>query len=71
RIADKRVLRLIRKWVNAGVIEDGAWTTSDQGASQGSLCAAAHNDPYEQYWFMDSVQTLSLVETVAVLEHCA
>ncbi len=25
RIADKRVLRLIRKWLNAGVIEDGNW----------------------------------------------
>jgi group II intron reverse transcriptase/maturase len=36
RIADKRVLRLIRKWVNAGVIEDGAWTASDGGAPQGA-----------------------------------
>ena len=36
RIADRRVLRLIRKWVNAGVIEDGAWTASDGGAPQGA-----------------------------------
>lgn len=36
RIADKRLLRLIRKWVNAGVIENGAWTASDGGASQGA-----------------------------------
>ncbi len=28
RIADRRVLRLIQKWLAAGVIEDGAWTAS-------------------------------------------
>jgi group II intron reverse transcriptase/maturase len=36
RIADKRVLRLISKWVNAGVIEDGSWTATEQGAPQGA-----------------------------------
>src|SRR5271170_4361366 len=36
RIADKRVLRLIRKWLNAGVIEDGEWTASETGAPQGA-----------------------------------
>jgi UDP-N-acetyl-D-mannosaminuronate dehydrogenase len=32
RIADNRVLRLIAKWLNAGVIEEGRWTASDEGA---------------------------------------
>jgi group II intron reverse transcriptase/maturase len=36
RIADKRVLRLIQKWLNAGVIEDGAWSASEEGAPQGA-----------------------------------
>ncbi len=36
RIADKRVLRLIQKWLNAGVIEDGAWSVSEEGAPQGA-----------------------------------
>jgi RNA-directed DNA polymerase len=36
RIADNRVLRLIAKWLNAGVIEDGRWTASDEGAPQTS-----------------------------------
>jgi RNA-directed DNA polymerase len=36
RIADRRVLRLIQKWLGAGVIEDGSWTASDEGAPQGA-----------------------------------
>jgi retron-type reverse transcriptase len=35
RIADKRVLRLIRKWLNAGVIENGEWSQTVEGAPQG------------------------------------
>ena len=36
RIADKRVLRLIRKWLSAGVIEDGNWSQTTEGAPQGA-----------------------------------
>src|SRR5438132_2811377 len=36
RIADKRVLRLVDKWLAAGVIEDGTWSESPQGAPQGA-----------------------------------
>jgi RNA-directed DNA polymerase len=42
RIADERVLRLIAKWLAAGVIEDGEWTHSEgspQGASVSPLLA--------------------------------
>lgn len=35
RIADKRVLRHIKKWLNAGVLEDGGKTFSDEGVPQG------------------------------------
>jgi len=45
RIAGKRVLRLIQRWLAAGVIEDGQWTESSQGSAQGALCSAEHNDP--------------------------
>ena len=31
RIADKRVLRLIQKWLRAGVIEDGEWSSTETG----------------------------------------
>src|SRR5262252_9388996 len=36
RIADKRVLRLIQKWLSAGVIENGTWTPCDEGTPQGA-----------------------------------
>jgi RNA-directed DNA polymerase len=37
RIADTRVLRLIRKWLNAGVIENGEWSETEKGTPQGSV----------------------------------
>jgi RNA-directed DNA polymerase len=36
RIADKRMLRLLRKWLKAGVIEDGKWSQTPEGAPQGA-----------------------------------
>ena len=41
RIADKRVLRLIRKWLKAGVIENGEWSETVQGTPQGAVGIAA------------------------------
>ena len=35
-IADRRVLRLIQKWLAAGVIENGTWTASEEGVPQGA-----------------------------------
>jgi group II intron reverse transcriptase/maturase len=49
RIADKRVLRLIRKWVNAGVIEDGEWTASNGGAPQGASASPLLANVYLHY----------------------
>ncbi len=36
RIADRRVLRLIKRWLAAGVIEEGSWTAFDEGVPQGA-----------------------------------
>jgi group II intron reverse transcriptase/maturase len=36
RIADKRILRLLRKWLKAGVIENGEWSRTLEGAPQGA-----------------------------------
>jgi group II intron reverse transcriptase/maturase len=51
RIADKRVLRLIRKWVKAGVIENGAWTQSDVGTPQGASASPLLANVYLHYVF--------------------
>ena len=37
RIGDRRIIRLIQKWLKAGVFEDGVVTTSDRGTGQGSV----------------------------------
>jgi group II intron reverse transcriptase/maturase len=37
RIADRRILRLIRKWLRAGVSEDGKWSRTTVGTPQGSV----------------------------------
>jgi group II intron reverse transcriptase/maturase len=36
RVADPRILRLIQKWLKAGVIEEGQWLETEEGTSQGS-----------------------------------
>ena len=51
RIADRRVLRLIQKWVNAGVIEDGKWTASEVGAPQGASASPLLANIYLHYVF--------------------
>lgn len=37
RIADRRVIRLIRKWLRAGVSEDGEWSQTTRGTPQGAV----------------------------------
>ncbi len=39
RIGDRRIIRLIQKWLKAGVLEDGIVTVSDKGTGQGSVMA--------------------------------
>jgi group II intron reverse transcriptase/maturase len=36
RIADERVLRLIMKWLAAGVVDEGRWPDAGQGSPQGA-----------------------------------
>jgi RNA-directed DNA polymerase len=51
RIADKRVLRLIGKWLAAGVIEDGEWTASVEGSPQGASVSPLLANVYLHYVF--------------------
>jgi RNA-directed DNA polymerase len=49
RIADKRVLRLIQKWLAAGVIEDGAWTAFEDGVPQGASASPLLGNVFAHY----------------------
>jgi len=49
RIGDKRVLRLIRKWLRAGVMEDGKWARSEEGTPQGAAVSPLLANIYLHY----------------------
>jgi group II intron reverse transcriptase/maturase len=51
RIADKRVLRLIGKWLRAGVIEDGEWSSTDAGTAQGASVSPLLSNVFLHYVF--------------------
>ena len=51
RIADRRVLRLIRKWLKAGVIEHGEWTETEEGTPQGASASPLLSNVYLHYVF--------------------
>jgi RNA-directed DNA polymerase len=51
RIGDRRVIRLIQKWLKAGVLEDGVVTTSDRGTGQGSAISPLLANIYLHYVF--------------------
>ncbi|HVA06508.1 MAG TPA: group II intron reverse transcriptase/maturase [Acidimicrobiales bacterium] len=51
RIADKRVLRLIDKWLAAGVIEDGKWSETTEGSPQGASISPLLANVYLHYVF--------------------
>ena len=55
RIRDKRVIRLITKWLNAGVMEDGEWRDDLRGTPQGSVISPSLANVYLHYvldlWF--------------------
>jgi group II intron reverse transcriptase/maturase len=51
RIADRRVVRLIQKWLNAGVLEDGRRTRTEEGTPQGGSAAPLLANVYLHYVF--------------------
>ncbi len=51
RIADKRVIRLIQKWLKAGVVEDGEWSETVEGTPQGASVSALLCNVYLHYVF--------------------
>jgi len=51
RIADQRVIRHIKKWLNAGVLEEGQWTQLQEGSPQGSSISPLLSNIYLHYVF--------------------
>jgi group II intron reverse transcriptase/maturase len=51
RVADRRILRLIRKWLKAGVSEDGQWSETKLGTPQGAVASPLIANVYLHYLF--------------------
>jgi RNA-directed DNA polymerase len=51
RIGDRRIIRLIQKWLKAGVLEDGVVTAGEQGTGQGSVISPLLANVYLHYVF--------------------
>ena len=49
RVGDRRIARLIQKWLKAGVLEDGIVTVSDKGTGQGSVISPLLANLYLHY----------------------
>jgi RNA-directed DNA polymerase len=51
RVADRRMLRLIQKWLKAGVVEEGRWKNTEMGTPQGSVVSPLMANIYLHYVF--------------------
>jgi group II intron reverse transcriptase/maturase len=51
RIGDRRVIRLIRKWLTAGTSEEGEWRASEEGTPQGAVISPLLANIYLHYVF--------------------
>jgi RNA-directed DNA polymerase len=49
RVGDKRIIRLVRKWLKAGILEDGIVTVADSGTGQGAVISPLLGNVYLHY----------------------
>ena len=51
RVADRRILRLIQKWLKAGVLEEGEWKETEMGTPQGAVISPLLANIYRHFVF--------------------
>jgi RNA-directed DNA polymerase len=51
RVGDERIIRLVRKWLKAGVLDDGEWSVSEEGTPQGAVISPLLANVYLHYVF--------------------
>lgn len=60
KIKDPNILRLVRKMLKAGIIEDYQYEETEEGSGQGSVCSPVITNIYMHYvlvwWFKDKIQ---------------
>ena len=71
RIADDRFIRLIRKLLKAGYVEDWKFHKTYSRTPQGGICEVSHIPPYVQRIFMRSVLSKVGIITQIMPERCA
>jgi RNA-directed DNA polymerase len=49
RVGDQRIVRLIQKWLKAGVMEDGQWFETEEGTPQGAVISPILANLYLHY----------------------
>jgi group II intron reverse transcriptase/maturase len=51
RVGDERIIRLVRKWLKAGVLDEGIWSVSETGTPQGAVASPLLANVYLHYVF--------------------
>jgi len=73
RIGDKRVIRLIIKWLNAGVMEAGEWRDNLRGTPQGSVISPILANIYLHYvldlWFQKKWRSHEVVGDTIIVRY--
>jgi RNA-directed DNA polymerase len=51
RLGDERIIRLVRKWLKAGILDEGEWSVSETGTPQGAVASPLLANVYLHYVF--------------------